>query len=90
MEFVSILLLFYVLCVLALRHVGSEIKSAPPALEGKVLTSGPPGKSLYFVLNEIKIIQSSKCVIISILVSYKMYKAYESNCNHFLRQLISQ
>ena len=37
---------------LAMRHVGSQIlapppdiQPAPPALEGEVLTSGPPGKS---------------------------------------------
>ena len=41
-----------VLCfgVLASRHVGSYpqpgFKPAPPALEGKVLTTGLPGKSL--------------------------------------------
>ena len=42
-----------VLCLvfLASRHVGvlapqPGIKPTPPALEGKVLTTGPPGKSL--------------------------------------------
>ena len=50
-EFVTILLLFYVLVfdreacgILAPR---SGIEPAPPALEGKVLTTGPPGKSLH-------------------------------------------
>lgn len=45
---------------------------------------------IYFILNNIKIIQFSKCVIIGILVSYKVYKAFESNCNNFLEQVISQ
>ena len=33
---------------LAKRHMGSQagIKTAPPALEGRVLTPGPPAKSL--------------------------------------------
>ena len=49
-EFATILLLFYVL-VFGGRHVGilapwPGIEPAPPALEGGVSTTGPPGKSL--------------------------------------------
>ena len=49
-EFVTILLLFYLLVFLALRHVGSSLsepgsKPLSSALEGEVLTTGPPGKS---------------------------------------------
>ena len=48
-EFVTMLLLFYVLvfwrqaCGILAPQPG--IKPAPPALEGEVLTTGPPGKS---------------------------------------------
>ena len=40
--------LFYVLVILAVRHVGSltplpGIKPTPPSLESEVLTTGPPG-----------------------------------------------
>ena len=57
-EFVIILLLFYVL-FFGLKACGTlacrpRIVSAPYALEGKVLTTGPPGKSLphdSYVLN---------------------------------------
>ena len=50
-EFVTILILFLCFDFLATRHVGilasqPGLKSAPFALEGKVLTTGPPGKSL--------------------------------------------
>ena len=51
-ELVTILLLFYVLfyfvpelCGILVPRPG--IESSPPALEGKVLTTGPPGKSLH-------------------------------------------
>jgi len=52
-EFVTIFLLFYVLEFLATRHVGflaprTGIKPGPPALEGKVLNTGLPGKSLFY------------------------------------------
>ena len=48
MEFVTILLLFYVswghqACRILAPWLG--IEPTPPALEGKVLTTGPPGKS---------------------------------------------
>ena len=49
-EFVTVLLLFYVLvfdheaCEILVPRPG--IKPAPPTLEGEVLTNGPPGKSL--------------------------------------------
>ena len=50
-EFVTILLRYYVLvfwprgmCDLSPRL---GIEPAPPALEGEVLTTGPPGKSLF-------------------------------------------
>ena len=50
-ELVTILILFYVLAFFGQEACGilapqSGIKSAPLALEGKVLTRGPPGKSL--------------------------------------------
>ena len=49
-EFVTILLLFYVLVFWpqGMWNLSSPpgIKPAPPALEGEVLTTGPPGKSL--------------------------------------------
>ena len=32
---------------------GPGIEPAPPALEGEVLTTGPPGKSLFVILNEV-------------------------------------
>ena len=55
-ESVTILLLFYVFRVFAHKACGilaprPEIEPTPPALEGEVLTTGPPGKSLlvYFL-----------------------------------------
>ena len=48
-EFVTILLLFYVFFWLrSMWDLSSQpgIELAPPALEGKVLTTGPPRKSL--------------------------------------------
>ena len=51
-EFVTILLLFFLCFVfLVWRHVGSFLPDQGlnphlPALEGEVLTTGPPGKSL--------------------------------------------
>ena len=50
-EFVTILLLFYV-CLfvcLAVRHAGSM----PSAFEGKILTTGPPRKSLVLFKKEL-------------------------------------
>ena len=48
-EFVTILLLFYVLVFWpqGMWDLGSQlaVKLAPPALEGKVLTTGPPEES---------------------------------------------
>ena len=29
-----------------------EIKPPPPALEGEILTTGPPGKSLFFLIKK--------------------------------------
>ena len=48
-EFVPILLLFYVLVLepQVLWDPRPGIESAPPALEGEVLTTGLPGKSLH-------------------------------------------
>ena len=46
-EFVTILLLFYV-CVcffFFFCHVACGIESIPPTLEGKVFITGPPGMS---------------------------------------------
>ena len=55
-EFVTILLLFYVFwffdceaCGILAPHPG--IEPTPPALEGKVLTTGPPGKSPNLISN---------------------------------------
>ena len=50
MEFVAVLLLFYVLDFLATEACGilapqPGIEPAPPALEGEVSTPGSPGKS---------------------------------------------
>ena len=50
LEFITVLFLFYVLIFLATRHVGIlapwlGIEPTFLALEGEVLTSGPPGKS---------------------------------------------
>ena len=42
-EFVTILFLFYVLSGILVRRSG--VRTVPPALEGEVLTTGPPGKS---------------------------------------------
>ena len=54
-EFVTMLLLFYIfvffghnVCVILAPQ--PEIKPAPPGLEGKVLTTGPPEKSLEFLI----------------------------------------
>ena len=54
-EFVTILLLLYVVwffgykaCGILAPQPGTE--HAPPALEGEVLTTGPPGKSLILSL----------------------------------------
>ena len=52
-EFTTILFLFYVFIFFGHKLCGilaswPEIKLAPLTLEGKVLTTGPPGKSLYF------------------------------------------
>ena len=56
-EFVTILLPFYVLVfgpkacgILALRP---GIEPAPPALEGEILTRGPPGRSLRQLLSSL-------------------------------------
>ena len=54
-EFVTILLLFYVLvygpqaCGILTPQPGIELSL--PALEGRVLTTGPPGKSLHLSLS---------------------------------------
>ena len=50
-EFVTILLLFFMFWVFGPEACGilaprPGVKLTPPALEGKVLTTGPPGKSL--------------------------------------------
>ena len=50
-QFVTILLLFVMFWLFGCETCGilapqPGIESAPPALEGKVLTTGPPGKSL--------------------------------------------
>ena len=55
-EFVTILLLFYVFWFFGLETCGvlalrPGIEPAPPALEGEVLTIGPPGKSPLFLFN---------------------------------------
>ena len=53
-DFVTILLLFYVwffgrdACGILVPRPG--IKPAPPALEGEVLTTEPPGKSLFWLV----------------------------------------
>ena len=47
-EFVSLLLLFYILFFghkgYGILTLGPGIKPSPPALEGEFLTTGPPGK----------------------------------------------
>ena len=54
-EFITIMLLFYVLafgpeaCGILASRPG--IEPTPPALEGEVLTTGPPGRSLGRMLN---------------------------------------
>ena len=52
-KFVTVLLLFYVLAfgqeVCGALAPQSESKPTSPALEGKVLTTGPPGKYLWYV-----------------------------------------
>ena len=57
-EAITILFLFYVL-VFGLEACGilapqPGIEPTPPALEGKVLTTGPPGKSLNPIFEELK------------------------------------
>ena len=62
-EFVTISLLFYVLvfgleaCEILVPQPG--IQPAPPALEGKVLATGSPGKALEAVDLEAKVRHSS-------------------------------
>ena len=50
---------------MAVRHVGilapgPGIKPAPPALEGEVLTTGPPGKSWELVFNRYRVCGDEK------------------------------
>ena len=49
MEFVTVLLLFYVLVLgppgITVLAPKPGMESAPPVLEGKILTTGPTGKS---------------------------------------------
>ena len=56
--FITILLLFYVVVFwpqsMQLLAPGPEIEPAPPALEGRFLTTGPPGKCL--VLGPLKML----------------------------------
>ena len=58
-EFVTVLLLFYVLVFwpqgMWLLGPRPGIEPAPPALEGEVLTTGPPEKSLFvlFLVSQI-------------------------------------
>ena len=47
------------------------IEPAPPALEGEVLTTGPPGKSLSFVLNSANLL-SKKCLIVILIYILKV------------------
>ena len=54
-EFVTILLLFYVFWFFGREACGIPaprpgIEPAPPALEGEVPTTGPPGKSQFSIL----------------------------------------
>ena len=48
-EFVTILLLFYVLVFWLQGILGSGTQLANPSLRGKVLTTGPPRKTLYAI-----------------------------------------
>ena len=55
-EFVTILLMFYVVCfgfwpqgIWDLISPARDRTRTPPALEGEVLTTGLPGKSLFFL-----------------------------------------
>ena len=70
-EFVTMLFLFYVLfCLFVFFHCKAcgifaswpRIQLALPALEGKVLTTGPPGKSpILKILN----VQDTSCILCS-------------------------
>ena len=72
-EFVTILLLFYVLvfgpeaCGILAPRPG--IEPAPPALEGEVPTTGPPGKSLRSTLNKRISRDLSGCPVVKTLSS---------------------
>ena len=59
---------------LAGRHVRSEssgprlgIKPASPALEGEVLTTGPPGKSLLFLFESGDLCNDPGAVVLGML-----------------------
>ena len=77
-ELVTILLLFYVLfyfvpelCGILVPRPG--IESSPPALEGKVLTTGPPGKSLNQVSTAFpKALEHASKVLIQGTTSYQV------------------
>jgi len=57
-EFVTILLLFYLGCSFGCEAFGIlvpvlGVEPIPPALEGKVLTTGPPGNSLLILFESV-------------------------------------
>ena len=71
-EFVTMLVLFYVLVFLAMRHVRSSsgIKSTAPALKDDVLTTGPPGKSQVFLIISIFLLSFLGLLLIISLLSH--------------------
>ena len=66
-DFVTVLFLFYVCLFVCCKACGifaswPRIQLAPPALEGKVLTTGPPGKSS---IRKILNVQDTSCLLCS-------------------------
>ena len=79
-EFVNIAYIVYVL-VFKLRHVGSQLPKQglkPHLLEGKLLTTGPPGKSSFYISDNSPLLdvsfagicsQSMSCLSIFLMTS---------------------
>ena len=81
-EFVTILLLF---CVLVFWLGGmwdlsspTRDQTIPPALEGEILTTGPPGKSLVFV---VFVKSQTSLIVLLMTVDWEI-------CNHIFPEIL--